>query len=158
MINIVLAWREHIFFPERVGLATDLDASIIEVIQQWVVQNLNKMDPPLNIERMLSLVGSLVQHVARSGTIKALYTNKDYSEFAAVRNEFKNDPPFETIYIDIDSDNGVYFAIGVFDHYGPKTTGDGFLSYDPNSFRRNVPVTAPVEEFVPFEDVLDIME
>ena len=161
MTSVEISWRERIFMPDRVVLVTDINESIIEVIQQWVLQNMSKLDPPLDLEKMLSLVGSLTQHIARSGTINALYVGRDYSDFVVVNDKFRNDFPFETLYVDIDSNYGVYFMMGALEHYGPRTSGDGFLSWDPNGIRKrmtdwNRPPTE--SKLVPFEDVLDILE
>lgn len=158
MISLEISWREHIWMPDRLVLVTDLNESIIEVIQQWVIQNIANLEPPFKLEQMLSLVGGITQHIARSGTIQAAYTGKDYSDFVSLNNLFRNEYPFETVYIDIDSNDGVYFMIGALEHYGPRTTGDGFLSYDPNGFRKKL--KKPVQESKPilFEDTLDIME
>lgn len=158
MISIEISWREHIWMPDRLVLVTDLNESIIEVIQQWVIQNIANLEPPFKLEQMLSLVGGITQHIARSGTIHAVYTGKDYSDFVSLNNLFRNEYPFETAYIDIDSNDGVYFMIGALEHYGPRTTGDGFLSYDPNGFRKKL--KKPVQESKPilFEDTLDILE
>lgn len=122
------------------------------------MQNISRLEPPLKFEQMLSLAGGITQHIARSGTIQAIYTGKDYSDFVSVNNLFRNEYPFETVYIDIDSNDGVYFMIGALEHYGPRTTGDGFLSYDPNGFRKKL--KKPVQESKPilFEDTLDILE
>lgn len=160
MISVEISWRRQIFMPERVVLVTDLDANIITVIQQWVGSHLDVTEPPLTHQQMLCLVGSLVEYISRAGNLYALYVGEEYSDFVTINGMFKNDYPFETVYIDMDSDNGVYYMIGSLEHYGPRTTGDGFLSYDPEGFRKRMKAGKFVQKskVVPFEDVIDIME
>ena len=159
MISVEISWRRQIFMPERVVLVTDLDANIISVVQQWVSMHLDVTDPPLTYEQMLSVVGSLVEHISRAGNIHAMYIGEEYSDFVTIHGTFKNDYPMETVYIDLDSDSGVHYMIGCLEHYGPRTTGDGFMSYDPDGIRKRMKMKAPVEsKTIPFEDVIDILE